>query len=81
MTIDDSINIDFRDQDDVFRSLRSPRHRRRGQSRPDDVKRGVRVCNFEKIDFFCLILWLNISKIYSQSFKSIREKFLKLLTS
>ena len=26
------------------------------QSRANTLKGGVRVCNFEKIDFFCLIL-------------------------
>ena len=33
---------DFRDQDDVFRGLRSRRRRRQGQSRSDDVNRSLR---------------------------------------
>ena len=36
------VSKDFRDQDDVFRSLRSPRCRRQGQSRPDNVNRSLR---------------------------------------
>ena len=44
------------------------------------IKGGVRVCNFEKIDFFLSYLIVKHFKNIFPKFKSIREKFSKLLT-
>ena len=38
---------DFRDKDDVFRSLRLPRRHHQGQSRSDDVNRSLRALSHD----------------------------------